>query len=131
VPSEPIHLRADPVRLSQVLNNLITNSWKYTQPGGRICLTVERHADEATISVSDDGHGIPQDQLPKVFDLFMQIDRTLEKSRGGLGLGLPLVKRLVEMHGGRVTAHSEGLGRGSEFIVRLPVLIDEQQLDVQ
>jgi signal transduction histidine kinase len=69
--------------------------------------------------------------LPKVFDLFMQIDRTLEKSRGGLGLGLPLVKRLVEMHGGKVTAHSEGLGRGSEFIVRLPVLIDGQQLDVQ
>jgi len=131
VPSEPIHLRADPVRLSQVLNNLITNSWKYTQPGGRICLTVERHAGEATISVRDDGNGIPQDQLPKVFDLFMQIDRTSEKSKGGLGLGLPLVKRLVEMHGGKVTAHSEGLGRGSEFIVRLPVLIEEQKLDVQ
>ena len=127
LPSEPIHLRADPVRLSQVLGNLITNSCKYTEPGGRIWLTVERQASEAAVSVRDNGAGIPPDQLPNVFNLFMQVDRTLEKSKGGLGLGLPLVKRLVEMHGGSVTAHSEGLGRGSEFIVRLPVLIDEDQ----
>jgi signal transduction histidine kinase len=125
LPSEPINLRADPVRLSQVLGNLITNSCKYTEPGGRIWLTVERQASEAAVSVRDNGAGIPRDQLPNVFNLFMQVDRTLERSNGGLGLGLPLVKRLVEMHGGSVTAHSDGLGRGSEFIVRLRVLTDD------
>jgi PAS domain S-box-containing protein len=125
LPATPIYLYGDTVRLTQVFTNLVMNSCKYTESGGRITITVDRRGREAFVSVRDSGAGIPPDLLPKVFDLFMQVERTLDRSKGGLGLGLPLVKRLVELHEGRVTAHSDGLGRGSEFVVRLPTLEEE------
>ena len=122
VPSDPICVDADVTRLAQVFANLLNNSAKYTEPGGHIRLTVERRASDVIIAVSDDGVGIPAPMLPRVFDMFTQVDRSLEKSQGGLGIGLTLVKRLVEIHGGTVEARSEGPGRGSEFVVRLPVV---------
>jgi CheY-like chemotaxis protein len=122
VPAESIFLHADPTRLSQVVSNLLNNAVKYTDVGGRICLTVERTGSDVSISVRDTGIGIPAEMLGKVFELFSQVDRSLERARGGLGIGLTLVKQLVELHDGRVEARSEGPGRGSEFIVRLPVL---------
>ena len=115
-------LEADPTRLAQVLTNLLNNAAKYTEPGGHIRLTVERRGDEVVVRVRDDGIGIAPELLPRLFELFTQADRSLDRSQGGLGVGLALVKSLVEMHGGGVEAASEGLGRGSEFIVRLPVL---------
>ena len=118
---EPIHLDADPVRLAQVLSNLLNNAAKYTDPGGSIWLTSTRRGDEVIVSVRDTGIGIAPDALPAIFDLFTQVDRSLEKSQGGLGIGLTLVKQLVEMHGGSVEARSDGVGRGAEFITRLPV----------
>ena len=122
LPDEPVHLRADPARLTQVFCNLITNASKYTAEGGHIRLLAARDDDHVTVSICDTGCGIAPELLPRVFDLFMQVDGSSERSGGGLGLGLPLVKRLVEMHGGTVTAHSEGIGRGSKFVVRLPVV---------
>jgi signal transduction histidine kinase/HAMP domain-containing protein/ActR/RegA family two-component response regulator len=125
LPSEPIWLEADPTRLEQVLANLLNNAAKYTEPGGRIDLLVELvHARtrSAVIRVRDSGIGIPSEVLPHVFDLFAQAERSLDRSQGGLGIGLTLVRSLVEMHGGTVTAHSEAPGRGSEFVVRLPTL---------
>jgi PAS domain S-box-containing protein len=126
LPPEALRLEADPVRLGQVMANLLTNAAKYTEEGGRIGLTVEREGGAAVIRVRDNGVGIPRDKLASVFDVFTQVDRSLERSQGGLGVGLTLVKSLVEMHGGSVEAHSEGAGQGSEFIVRLPVLQTEQ-----
>ena len=123
LPSEPILLHADLTRLAQVFSNLLTNAAKYTDGGGGIALAAELEGNELVVRVSDDGVGIPSDMLPHVFDMFVQVDRSLEKSQGGLGIGLTLVKRLVELHGGRVEANSPGPGRGSEFIVRLPVLV--------
>jgi signal transduction histidine kinase/ActR/RegA family two-component response regulator len=119
---EAIHLDADPARLAQVVANLLNNAGKYMDEGGRIWLTARRDGDEAVISVRDAGVGIPADMLPKVFDLFTQIDRTLDRSQGGLGVGLTLVRSLVELHGGTVHATSPGPGQGSEFVVRLPAL---------
>jgi PAS domain S-box-containing protein len=120
-PREPIHLHADPVRLAQVFGNLLNNSCRYTPSGGTITVRVEREGREAVVSVVDTGSGIPADQLERIFDMFMQVDRSLERAQGGLGIGLTLVKRLVEMHGGSVQARSAGVGRGSEFVVRLPI----------
>jgi len=120
LPEQPVHLQGDPVRLSQVFCNLITNASKYTDIGGRIRVSAERIGDDISVSVIDTGCGIPPELLPRVFDLFMQVDSSSQRSGGGLGLGLSIVKRLVEMHGGTVSAQSEGLGRGSRFIVRLP-----------
>jgi PAS domain S-box-containing protein len=120
-PAEPLFVDGDLLRLSQVVSNLLNNSAKYTPEGGRIELTAEREGNEAVIRVRDNGIGIPAEMLPKVFEMFTQIDRTLNRSRGGLGIGLTLVKRLVEMHGGAVEAHSEGENEGSEFVVRLPL----------
>jgi CheY-like chemotaxis protein/anti-sigma regulatory factor (Ser/Thr protein kinase) len=111
---------ADLTRLSQVFSNLLNNAAKFTEPGGRIELTVARQGDEVAVTVSDNGVGIPADMLPQIFELFTQEDRSLEKSRGGLGIGLSLVKRLVEMHNGTIEVSSEGHGRGSKFVVRLP-----------
>jgi PAS domain S-box-containing protein len=122
VPARPIYLDADPVRLTQVFGNLLHNACKYTDPGGRIDVIGECHGGAVTVSVKDTGKGIPADQLQRVFELFTQVDRSLERSQGGLGIGLTLVKRLVEMHGGSIEARSEGLGKGSEFVVHLPVL---------
>ena len=98
--------------------NLLANAAKYTEPGGRIALTGDRQGDEAVIRVRDSGMGILPDVLPRVFDLFAQSPRALDRSQGGLGIGLTVVRRLVELHGGRVEAHSEGAGRGAEFVVR-------------
>jgi len=121
VPREPIQLRADAVRLTQVFGNLLNNSCKYTAPGGKITVTAERQGADAVVTVSDTGTGIPPDKLDSIFEMFTQVDRPLERSLGGLGIGLTLVKRLVEMHGGSVEARSAGEGRGSDFVVRLPI----------
>jgi CheY-like chemotaxis protein len=109
------------VRLAQVLANLLTNAAKYTDPGGRIWLTAGRQADDVVVRVRDTGIGITPDDLARVFDPFVQTDAARMKSQGGLGLGLALVKSLVELHGGAVAAHSAGPGQGSEFTIRLPV----------
>ncbi|HEX6986164.1 MAG TPA: PAS domain S-box protein, partial [Planctomycetaceae bacterium] len=122
LPDEPVWLDADPVRLAQVLSNLLTNASKYTEPGGRITLTAERRGGEAVIRVADTGIGIDPDLLPHIFELFTQSERSIDRSQGGLGIGLTVVKSLVEMHGGTVTARSDGPGRGSEFAVRLPTI---------
>ena len=121
LPPEPLALEADPVRLAQVIANLLNNAAKYTEEGGQIWLTARREADEAVVSVRDTGLGIPADMLPRVFDMFAQVDRTLKRSQGGLGIGLTLARTLVEMHGGRLEARSDGPGQGSEFTVRLPL----------
>ncbi len=125
VPAEPIFLDADATRLVQVFANLLNNAAKYTERGGRIALTAEREGDQTVVRVEDTGIGIPREQLPKVFEIFAQVNRSQEQSQGGLGIGLSLVKRLVEMHGGSVEARSAGLGKGSEFVVRLPVAAAE------
>jgi PAS domain S-box-containing protein len=127
VPSEPIHLDADPTRLAQVLANLLTNAAKYTDRGGRISLVVERRADEITVSVRDTGIGIAAEHLPGLFRMFSQVSPAIERSQGGLGIGLALVRGLVELHGGSVSATSEGPGRGSEFVIRLPTMIAREQ----
>ncbi len=119
---ESVLVEGDADRLVQVVSNLLTNAAKYTQPGGHIALTVRHDEDTVELRVKDDGLGIAPDLLPHVFDLFVQSPRGLDRTQGGLGIGLTVVKRLVEMHGGRVEAHSEGLDRGSEFVVRLPLL---------
>jgi signal transduction histidine kinase/ActR/RegA family two-component response regulator len=120
LPPEPVFLDADLTRLAQVFGNLLTNSAKYTEPGGRIWLTAARQGGQVVVAVRDTGIGIPADALPRVFDMFSQVDRSVERATGGLGIGLALVKGLVEMHGGTVTAESEGPGKGSTFTVRLP-----------
>ncbi len=121
LPKEPLFLDADLTRLSQVFSNLLTNSAKYTPRGGRIRLDAERRDGALTVSVQDTGIGIPSAFLPNLFDMFSQVDRSNERSTGGLGIGLAIVKGLVEMHGGTVIAESEGPGRGSKFLVRLPL----------
>jgi PAS domain S-box-containing protein len=122
LPSEVVTLHADVIRLAQVISNLLVNAAKYTEQSGRIRLSGECQAEQAIIRVRDNGIGIAPELLPRIFDLFVQADRSLARSQGGLGIGLTLVKRLVEAHGGTVEVRSEGLGRGSEFTVRLPAL---------
>jgi PAS domain S-box-containing protein len=122
LPDEPVFLNADRARLAQVFGNLLNNSCKYTRPHGRISLTATREDGEVVVTVKDNGAGIPPDKLGSIFDMFMQVDKTSERSQGGLGIGLTLVKRLVEMHGGSIEPRSGGEGMGSEFVVRLPVL---------
>jgi len=122
IPPDPIVLDADLTRLAQVFGNLLSNSSKYTPHGGHIWLIAERQENEAVIDVRDDGIGIPKDSLVSIFNMFSQVDRSIERSTGGLGIGLALVKGLVEMHGGSVTAECAGPGRGSTFTVRLPVV---------
>jgi CheY-like chemotaxis protein len=117
---EPIYLDADPIRLAQVLSNLLNNAARYTEAGGRIWLTARLRNGDVEITVRDTGVGIPADALPRIFDMFEQVDESLERSQTGLGIGLTLVKRIVEMHGGDVEARSEGPGRGAQFTVRLP-----------
>jgi signal transduction histidine kinase/CheY-like chemotaxis protein len=119
--AEPVQVLADPARLEQVFANLLNNAAKYTERGGTIWLSGERQGGEVLVRVRDTGFGISAELLPRIFDLFTQAERTLDRSQGGLGLGLTLVKNLVAMHGGVVEAHSEGPGKGSEFVVRLPV----------
>jgi CheY-like chemotaxis protein len=115
-------LDADATRIEQVLANLLNNAAKFTEPGGDLGLSVETRDGEAVLTVRDNGQGIAPDLLPRIFDLFVQEDRSLARSHGGLGIGLTLVRSLVERHGGKVEARSEGPGRGSEIVVRLPLL---------
>jgi PAS domain S-box-containing protein len=125
LPSRPVYLNADPARLTQVVGNLLHNAAKFTDRGGRVWLTAEEEAGRAVIRVRDNGIGVDRAQLPRLFEMFTQVDTSLERSRDGLGIGLTLVKTLVELQGGTVAAHSDGLGRGSEFTVRLPVLTEK------
>ena len=124
LPRQPMVVEADQTRLAQVFSNLLNNAAKYSDRGGHITLAVERQGSDVVVLVKDTGIGIAADQLPRIFGMFTQVDHSLEKSQGGLGIGLTLVKRLVEMHGGRVEARSDGPGNGSEFIVRLPVVVE-------
>ncbi|MBY0527309.1 MAG: PAS domain S-box protein [Gemmataceae bacterium] len=117
----PLFVVGDLTRLAQIFANLLNNSAKYTPEAGRVWLTLEQEWDRAVVRVRDNGIGIPPEMLPKVFDLFTQVDRRVDRGQGGLGIGLTLVKRLVEMHGGTVEARSEGPAKGSEFVVRLPL----------
>jgi CheY-like chemotaxis protein/two-component sensor histidine kinase len=122
LPNEPIYLNADRTRLAQVFGNLLNNSSKYTKALGTILLTAKRVDDDVVVTVKDNGAGIPPDKLHTIFDMFMQVDSTSDRSQGGLGIGLTLVKRLVQMHGGSIEPRSDGEGMGSEFIVRLPIV---------
>jgi signal transduction histidine kinase/ActR/RegA family two-component response regulator len=121
LPPESLYLDADTIRLAQVFANLLNNAAKYTAPGGRIAVSVAREPALVSVTVQDSGIGIPTDMLTRVFEPFTQLDRSLERSRGGLGIGLALARRLVEMHGGTIEAHSSGPGEGSRFVVRLPL----------
>jgi len=122
LPAEDVRIDADPTRIEQVVVNLITNAAKYTETGGRIAVEVRRDGTDAVLAVRDSGIGIAPDMLKRVFDLFAQAERGLDRAQGGLGIGLTIVKRVAELHGGRVEARSDGVGRGAEFVVRLPVL---------
>lgn len=121
LPPETLHVHADPSRIQQVVVNLLTNAVKYTPHRGEICVRLERENEEAIFAVSDNGHGIPADLLNSIFEPFVQAEQTLSRSDGGLGIGLAVVRRLVELHGGSVAASSDGLGKGSEFTIRLPL----------
>src|SRR6202035_3610168 len=122
----PLPVAADLTRLDQVFSNLIRNAVKFTPPGGRIAIAVERSSNgdgqaQAQVTIADSGIGISADLLPRVFDLFTPGEQPLDRSGAGLGIGLTLVRRIVELHGGRVEAWSDGRGRGAEFVVRLPL----------
>jgi two-component system CheB/CheR fusion protein len=121
LPPEPLWVEADATRLEQVVVNLINNAAKYTDPEGAITISLTRESDEAALCVRDSGVGLSPELLPTIFDLFTQADRSLDRAQGGLGIGLTLVRRLVELHGGQVSASSPGPGHGSEFVVRLPI----------
>jgi PAS domain S-box-containing protein len=122
LPNSPVIVSGDLARLSQVFSNLLNNAAKYTPTGGQIIVTMSRDTSQAAVSVRDTGIGISSDKIPHVFEMFMQGDTSLERQHGGLGIGLTLVERLIELHGGQVEAKSNGLNQGSEFVVRLPVL---------
>jgi len=123
LPTEPLTVEADPVRLAQAIGNLLHNAAKYTEPGGRIALIAEREGEQAVVHVRDSGIGIGAEMLPKIFDLFVQADRALNRAQGGMGIGLTLVRTLVQLHGGSVKVKSDGPGKGSEFVIRLPTAV--------
>jgi signal transduction histidine kinase/ActR/RegA family two-component response regulator len=129
ISEQPIYLDGDMVRLAQVISNLLNNAAKYTERGGRIWLTATKKDGNAVVNVRDTGMGITPEVLPRIFEMFTQADRTMAGSPGGLGIGLTLVRRLVQMHGGTITVHSDGRGKGSEFIIDLPMF--EQQLSAE
>jgi two-component system CheB/CheR fusion protein len=122
LPQVPLELEADPIRLGQVFLNLLNNAAKYTKQSGHIWLTADREGSDAVISVRDNGIGISGEMLPRIFEMFTQVDRSLEQSRGGLGIGLTLVRRIVDLHDGTIEARSDGPDQGSEFVVRLPIV---------
>jgi signal transduction histidine kinase len=123
-PSRPLQLDADPSRLAQIIGNLLSNANKFTPAGGHVWVSATREGEEAVIRVKDDGIGLAHDELTRIFELFAQVDTSLERSQSGLGIGLTLVRNLVELHDGTVEAQSEGLGKGSDFTVRLPAMGD-------
>ncbi len=127
IPDGTLRVDADPLRLTQALGNVLGNAAKYTERGGRISLGVRRQGAEVEIRVRDNGVGIPAEVLPRIFDLFTQLDRHSHHPHSGLGIGLALVRRLLQMHGGTISAHSEGAGLGSEFVIRLPLLLEATQ----
>ncbi len=128
LPDEAIYLEADPARLTQVFGNLLCNAAKYTEPGGHIWLTAKREGPQIIVTVKDTGIGILAEMLPRIFEMFVQADHSLDRAQGGLGIGLTLVSALVKMHGGTIEARSEGVGKGSEFIVHLPVVVEVNAL---
>ncbi len=125
LPESTILIEVDSIRLSQVIMNLLNNAAKYSDPGGHIQLSAEPHGSDVVVSIRDTGIGIDKGQLSRIFEMFSQVDHSMEKSHGGLGIGLCLAKRLVEMHGGTIEARSDGLGKGAEFVVRLPVVVED------
>ena len=130
LPPRQVFVHADKVRLAQAVGNLLSNAAKYTEPGGKVSLIAELDGGDVLIKVKDTGIGIPTYMLTRIFDMFTQVDTSIERAQGGLGIGLTIVKRLVEMHGGTIVAHSAGHGMGSEFVVRLPAAVsatDEAQ----
>jgi PAS domain S-box-containing protein len=129
LPRHEVVLEADVVRLTQVFANLLNNAAKYTPRGGTISIEGRHQGRDMSVSITDNGIGIPKEMLPKVFDMFVQVDKSLERAQGGLGIGLSLVKRLVELHGGTVEGQSKGLGAGSKFVVRLPAALDSEAVD--
>jgi len=129
LPIEPTYIEADAVRLAQVFLNLHKNAAKFTQEGGKIWLSAERQGNQIAVSVKDNGIGIEPEMFPQVFEMFSQAEPLYERAHEGLGIGLWLVKNLVEMHGGSITARSDGVGKGSEFSVRLPVITSNVTAD--
>jgi CheY-like chemotaxis protein/two-component sensor histidine kinase len=127
LPAEAVYIEADLARLAQVISSLLNNASKYTGHGGRITLGARREGDAAVVRVRDTGIGIPANMLPHIFEPFTRVDRSIERATGGLGIGLTLARRLVELHGGSLSAHSEGPGKGSEFVVRLPLAAQAPQ----
>ncbi len=128
MPAEPLYVYADRVRLAQIFGNLLSNSAKYTPPGGEIGITVAKEADKAVVVITDTGIGIAREDLGRVFEMFTQVGRETEHRAAGLGIGLALVSRLVQMHGGTVSAASDGSGEGSTFSVRLPLRVHETDI---
>ncbi len=122
LPRQAIHVEGDPTRLEQIVTNLLNNAAKYTEPGGKIEITLSREADQAVLRVSDTGIGIMPEMQKNIFDLFVQADRSLDRARGGLGIGLTLVRSLVELHGGTISVFSSGPGQGSTFTVKFTVV---------
>jgi PAS domain S-box-containing protein len=131
LPDESLLMNADPVRLAQVIGNLLTNAAKYTEANGRIRLTANREGTDVRLRIRDNGIGIAPDMLPHIFELFIQADHAATRSQGGLGIGLTLVKNLVEMHKGTVEARSDGLGKGCEFVIRLPLMAQEDREPIE
>jgi CheY-like chemotaxis protein len=126
LPGVPLFVKGDPARLTQVFSNLLNNAATYMRERGVVFLTVERRDNQALVSVRDQGDGIAAEMLPRVFDLFTRLDDSFDRSRSGLGVGLYLARRLIEMHGGRIEVRSQGLGQGSEFLVALPIAEDSE-----
>jgi len=131
LPQEPVFVHGDATRISQVVGNVLNNAAKYTPAGGQIWLSVSREGKKAGISVRDTGCGIPPDHLSRIFEMFQQVDQTLDRSQGGLGIGLTLAKRLIEMHGGTIEAKSDGPGHGSEFLITLPTIDAENTTETE